>query len=325
MIGEEAKVFAAYPFDGWQVDQIGPPDGSKYDASGNPVDVWKTFAPFLHAAKAALHKTLIFNNVGGYGLSDVAANAPEDAVYVECWPFLGQKTYADLTTTIDQARQWSGGKAVILAAYMDYDYSDTFAGRAPGQFNLPGVLLTDAAIFAVGGSHIELGDGSFLLDKEYFPNHNLVPGPALKDTLRRYYDFQVAYENLLRGESRTDGASIALNVPQSADAAPNAVWAFAKLGGHTHVLHLINLMGEPDNSWQDKDAKYPAPTPQSGIVVKYYGVAGAVTSVHWASPDAPNAQSLSLPATIGKDGRGSYIQFTVPSLTYWDMIYFDAA
>ena len=46
------------------------------------------------------------------------------------------------------------------------------------------MLLTDAAIFADGGVHIELGDGGQMLDSEYFPNRNLVPSTALLAPLR---------------------------------------------------------------------------------------------------------------------------------------------
>ncbi len=321
LIGEEAKVFAAYPYDGWHIDQIGSPPEKVYDYSGNFVDVWKTFKPFLNAAKPALKKKIIFNNVGGYGLYDTAANTGEDAVYVECWPFAGQKTYNDLKTTADQIVQWSHGKGIILAAYMDSDYANTFANRPPGTFNAPGILLTDAAIFAAGASHIEMGDGSNLLDNEYYPNRNLVPSAALKSSLRSYYDFQVAYENLLHGTPAPASEAAALSVASSADASPNTVWAFSKTTGPYHVLSLINLLGEADNSWADKDAKYPAPTPQANITVKYYGVTGTVTGVNWATPDSQNGKSEPLPFTISSDARGQYLQFTVPRLAYWDTIF----
>ena len=323
LIGQEDQVFAAYPFDGWHVDQIGDPGGKKYDVSGNVVDVWKTFKPFLQVAKPALHKTLIFNNVGGYGLYDTAANAPVDAVYVECWPFAGQSTYADLKTTIDQSREWSGGKGVILAAYMDYDAAHASEGRPPGAFNPPGVLLTDAAIFASGGSHIELGDCGALLDSEYFPNRNLRPTPALLACLRGYYDFVVAYENLLRGGLWASTGAISLNVPESRDAQPDTVWAFAKFNAHRHVIHLINLRGEKDNAWRDTNGTYPAPTPQTNVAVKYYGLVGTVTAVHVASPDDQRGRSLALPYRMGTDAVGRYVQFTAPSLAYWDMITLD--
>ncbi|MDQ2798972.1 MAG: glycoside hydrolase family 66 protein [Armatimonadota bacterium] len=325
LIGQEASVFAAYPFDGWQADQLGD-RGEEYDVHGNPVTVRQQFRPFLNRAKESLHKAIVFNNVGAYGLYDTSAHSTEDAVYVECWEFGGQKTYGDLKTMIDQAAQWSGGKSVILAAYMDRVYSDRFSAQRPGHFALPGVLLADAAIFASGGAHIELGDGDALLDNEYFPNRNLTPTPALLSALRHDYDFQVAYENLLRGGLSNSANAIALNgLASSPDAAPDTVWAFAKAGPSVHILHLINLIGEKDTSWRDDHADYPAPTPQINITVKYYLGSAAVKAVRWASPDTRNGAASPLKFIPGTDKRGRYVQFTVPRLDYWDMIWLTVA
>ena len=318
LIAQESGVFAAYPFDGWQVDQVGDPGAAVYDIAGKPVDVWTTFRPFLNAARAGLDRPLVFNNVGGYGLYDTAAHADTAAVYVECWPFAGQTTYSDLKTVIEQASSWSGGKAVALAAYMDYEHSKSSGGH--GTFSTPGVLLTDATIFASGGSHIELGDGARMLSSEYFPNRNLAVSPALRDALRGYYDFLVGYENLLRDGLGQSRGAISLSVPSSADAAPGAVWAFAKSGGGRHVLHLINLIGEKSNAWRDDNGDYPAPTAQSSIVVTYHCGPGKVRRVDWASPDAPDIALRPLPFTTGTDGGGAFVRFTVPELDYWDVV-----
>ena len=325
LFAQEAQSFGAYPFDGWQVDQVGD-RGDEYDAQGRPVTVWKTFRPFLNAAKVALHKTIVFNNVGAYGLYDTAANSTEDAVYVECWEWAGQKTYNDLRTLIEQASTWSGGKAVILAAYNDRAYGDGFSPGNPGRFNAPGVRLTDAAVFASGGSHIELGDDGRLLDSEYFPNSNLLPGPDLMRALRRDYDFLTAYENLLRGGLTPDSGAITISgVPSGPDATPESVWAFAKAGRGFHVLHLINLVGEKDMAWRDDHADRPAPTPHTNLAVKYYARdLGTIQEARWASPDRDIA-SAPLKFTQGVDGRGEYVRFTVPRLEYWDMIFFRTA
>jgi len=320
LIAQEAQVFAAYPFDGWHIDQVGD-RGDEYDYAGHPVTVWKTFRPFLNAAKTALHKTVIFNNVGAYGLYDTAAHSTEDAVYVECWEWAGQKTYGDLKTVIDQASAWSGGKAVILAAYNDRAHADKFSASRPGGFNAPGVRLADAAIFAAGGSHIEIGDDGRLLDNEYFPNRNLVPSQDLTRALRREYDFLTAYENLLRGGLTPSAGAVTLGgVPSHPDAAPDSVWAFAKAGKGLHILHLINLMGEKDMNWRDDHADHPAPTPRTNLDVRYYGGLGTIREVCWASPDRDIALAR-LKFTRGRDGWGGYVRFTLPRLEYWDMIF----
>jgi dextranase len=321
LIARMRDLFAAYPLDGWQVDQVGDLE-PEFTYAGARIDAGAEFRPFLNKAKAELGKTIIFNNVGGYALDDCAANSTEDAVYVECWPWTGQKTYADLKRMIDHVRDLSHGKGVILAAYMDSTYSDQFAGKQPGVFNPPGVLLTDAAIFASGGCHIELGDGSHMLDRVYFANWNLSLQPSLAEQVRRYYDFLVAYENVLRGDLVSNNNSLVLSgVPSGPSGDPGQVWTFAKSGIGCQAIQLINFVGEQNADWADDHANYPAPTPLANIVAKYYCGAIPVRRLYWASPDADSCRLRPLSFTAGSDTGGAYIQFTLPSLDYWDMVY----
>lgn len=71
---------------------------------------------------------------------------------------------------------------------MNYNKADN-----RGEFNTPGILLTDAVMFALGGSHLELG-GDHMLCKEYFPNENLTMSEELKTAMVRYYDFLTSYQ-----------------------------------------------------------------------------------------------------------------------------------
>lgn len=317
---KESDVFAEYPFDGWHIDQLGN-WGTMYDYDGNAVQVKDTFASFLNSAKAALNKTILFNNVGNYGQIETA-RAKTDGLYTEMWEGNGQQTYYDIKRVIDGgAANTNGTKPVILAGYMNYDYSKTKSDQAPGTFNLPGVLLANAAIFASGGSHIELGEDVRMLSQEYFPNRNLVMTDALKQRLRHYYDFLVAYENLLRGGLSNIWNKIELaGIASSETAEPDTVWTFMKTGNGYDVIHLINLLGENSNNWRDTNADYPAPTEQTNVAVKYY-VQGEVNSVTWASPDYENGSSFPLSYTTGSDANGNYVSFTIPSLSYWDMVY----
>jgi len=320
IFGQEQNVFAAYPFDGWQADEVGG-RGVEHDADGHEVDVWPTFRPFLNNAKAYLKRPIIFNNVGGYGLFDTAANADVDAIYVECWPSMGQHDYADLKKTIDQASQWSKGKPVILAAYMDYEFSNGFGRDHPGTFNTPGILITDAVILAAGGSHLELGDGTHLLDHEYFPNRNLAPSAELLEKLRRYYDFDVAYENLLRVSGAADSSKITANVPVSNDGRPGSVWTFSKSAGDYRVLSLINMVGLTTAAWRDDDGNVPVPTTQLGIHLKYYCGDLNVKSVSLASPDGRSIKPVPAEFVVGSDAGGRYVELTLPTLAYWDLVY----
>lgn len=321
IISRESDVFQAYPFDGWQVDQLGN-WGTMYDWWGNPVNYEAGFVPLLNSAKSTLNKQIIFNDVGAFGLSDVAATSNDDILYVECWPDNGQATYDDLKTVIDQGVADSNGtKSMILAAYMDSDYANNFSSTNPGYFSAPGVLLTDATIDAAGGDHIEVGDGNNMLNGPYYPNHNLVMSASLQQQIYDYNTFMVAYENLLRdGMNNTTNQVVLSGITTSTNASPNTVWEFTKTGNGYDTIQLINLLGESSNQWQDLNATYPAPTEQSNVQVKYY-YTGNVTGVAWASPDYQNGKSYDLSYTTGSDGGGTYVTFTVPSLNYWDMIY----
>lgn len=317
----ELDVFKTYPFDGWHVDTIGGPPSNVYDSAGSFVDVWKTFTPFLKKAKSALNRPILFNNVGTYGMYDVCANSGTDAIYVECWPGAGQTTYGDLKKVIDQGVEWSSGKGVVLAAYMNYNLAKRFESGGSGSFNEPGVLLTDAAILASGGFHIELGDDLNMLDHEYYPNHNLLPSPKTLENVKAFYNFDVANENLLRSGMKENSFEIAASVAISRDAKPNHVWAFSKNNSDGHVLNFINLVGEAQVAWQDSEGSYPTPQSLQRVVVRYYCGPIQPKEVFWGSPDLGQSELKPLPFQVGSDEKGNYVSFELPSLQYWDLVY----
>ncbi|MGA2168146.1 MAG: glycoside hydrolase family 66 protein [Terracidiphilus sp.] len=327
--GQEANVFAAYPFDGWHADQLGS-TGYTYTGTLVTPNLPAEYASFLDGAKTALKKTIVFNAASGNGLPNVLAD--EDFAYVECWPSANggtQNTYNDLKAVIDSINSSNPGQGVVLPAYMDYSYALNLGNSGQsGMFNTPGVLLTDAAIFASGASHLELGDGAGgspgldMLDNEYFPDEDLTPSTSLLNTLQVYYDFDVEYETLLRGGLTNNSNAISLNgVESSSSASADAVWAFAKNNDGIHMLNFINLIGEANVDWRDDSANYPVPSPQTNVAVRYYYGSGKIGSVFWASPDTNNGRMTSLSFTTGQDTVGSYVSFTLPSLVYWDMVY----
>lgn len=322
IIQREADVFKAYPFDGWQVDQLGDL-GILYDWKGNPVDLPSTFVSFLNKAKKVLHKKLIFNNVGDYGLMSTAPLPSENPIYIEAWETSGQSTYSDLKDLIDRAKNESNNKkSVILAAYMDSNYGNKFSSKDQGRFNTPGVLLTDAVIFASGGDHIELGDGENMLNSPYFPNHNLVMGTALKSQLKHYYDFMVAYENLLRGSLSNSTKEVQLKgIKTSKTGEAGAVWSFTKSGLNYDTIQLINMLGQKFSAWRDSNATYKTPPVKKNIKIIYYYGSTQIKNVFLASPDFNDGQSVQLTYKKGTDKKGKYISFKLHSLKYWDMVY----
>lgn len=229
IFAQENRVFEAFDFDGWHGDTIGEngpmrtTDGDPlgYDADGKPIYLVKDgYTAFLNAAKAAIgDKYLAFNPVGAQGIENVNVSAV-DVLYTEFWPWdrnaNGQlyDDYYTLHRAILDACKQSGGKSLIVAAYVNY--------RNPkATFNPATVRMLDCVVFASGGSRIELGNGGNMLSDEYFPadGKKRMDG-ELRSAVGRLYDFLVAYENLLRDGQRPVSRTVQLeNLPVSADGA----------------------------------------------------------------------------------------------------------
>lgn len=321
LLDREMEVFEAFDFDGWHADTIGIPPDAKFDAAGRPVDLASTFGPFLRAAKQRLgSKYLVMNAVGTKGHLEVNSS-PVDVIYMEIWPDDGVADYRTLKDTIDQARQESSGKSLVVPTYSNKGYAEHHTDQAPGQFNEPGVLLTEATVLAAGGSRLEIGEGSRMLCHPYFPNRSLVMSDALRSKMRHYYDFMVAYENLLRDGQENAAHRIELPGVASSDAGQrNAVWTFAKQDARHEVVHFINLVGARHTFWQDNDATQSVPTPQSDVPVKYY-TSSRPKTILVASPDFDGGRPTEIPVVQGSDGNGAFLRFTLPRLDYWTMAF----
>ncbi len=319
LLSQEQLVFKTYQFDGWQADQVGNM-GPLFTANGAPVTLWKTFAPFLAYARGTLNKAVIFNNVGGYGLYDTAAHSHEAVVYVECWS-PDQRTYQQLQQVINDAHVWSGGKAVVLAAYMDRAASNRLAAKKPGRFNPPGVLLTDAAIFASGATHIELGDNERLLGNEYFPNASLVAGKILLATLKRWYTFQTANETVLQSGAVVQPVRVVIKShPTNGTARPGTIWTFGARGKEWSTVQLINLLTASTDAWRDNSQDCKTPMPTGPLHVRIYIHNQKVTAVYEGTPDSPTGALHRLRFKSGSSPVGRWITVTLPNLTYWDML-----
>lgn len=303
------KVFRALPFDGWHVDQVGD-WGRMYNYQGDGVSVNKTFKPFLDEAKVKLNVHLLMNAVNQYGQPEIAVS-PVDFLYTEVWD--PNKTYANLVSIINKNSTFSKGNLnTVLAAYLNYDLSES-----PGMFNTPGVLFADAVIFAAGGAHLELGEHT--LCHEYFPNNNLNMSKELEQQLIHYYDFLVAYENLLRDSVMTSniqvnssGSVIIKSWQQS-----GTVWAFVKEKKHRQILHLINFTNAVTLNWRDKNGTQAEPDTLQSIKLWFNVEHDQQVSAIWtASPDFYQGSSVEIPFTL----ENERVSFTVPKLKYWDMV-----
>lgn len=329
IFAQENKVFNAFAFDGWHGDTIGEngvmqtPAGKPlgYDEERKPIRYVKDgYTIFLNAAKAAIgSKYLSFNPVGAQGIERVNIS-DVDVLYTEFWPWDRNQegelydSYHSIHKAIVQAAEQSGGKSLVVAAYINY--------RNPkSSFNTPAVRLMDSVIFASGGAHIELGNGDRMLSDEYFPSDNKKTMHfTLPGDVQRLYDFSVAYENLLRdGHSPIENAVSLEGIPVSRKGEADTVWIFAKGSKTEEVYHFINLIGT-DNGWRDEKQLKKAPLEQKNVHVKLY-TEKAPETVCLASPDREDLRPVSLRFTTGHDDGGAFVTFTMPILSYWNMVF----
>lgn len=329
IFAQENRVFEAFDFDGWHGDTIGEngpmrtADGGPlgYDADGKPIYLVKDgYAAFLNAAKAAIgDKYLAFNPVGAQGIENVNVSAV-DVLYTEFWPWdrnANGRLYDDYYTlhrAILGACEQSGGKSLIVAAYVNY--------RNPkATFNPAAVRMLDCVVFASGGSRIELGNGGNMLSDEYFPaDGKKRMDDGLRSAVGRLYDFLVAYENLLRDGQQPVSRTVRLeNLPVSTDGRSDTVWCFAKADSSTEIYHFLNLTGT-DDGWRDEEQTKKPPIAHENVKTRLY-TDYPVREVWLASPDGESPLPLPLEFQTGRDANGAYAEFTQPALEYWNLIF----
>ncbi len=314
LASRNSDVYQVFDFDGFHIDQLGNRNQPRYNYSGQTVDLPAAFGSFISAMKTAQPgKKLVMNAVNQYGQQHIA-NSPVDFLYSEVWG--PNDSYQDLAKIIRDNDAFSNStKKTVLAAYMNYDLASK-----PGFFNTPGVLLTNAVIFAFGGSHLELGE--HMLGKEYFPNSNLQMPGALNDAMISYYDFLVAYENLLRDGGTINTPALSCNTIQMAmNSWPPHMGSVVFTGrdlGNSQVIHLINFANASSLLWRDNSGTQPVPKSITKVRMTFT-TGKAVKKIWVASPDLNHCNPEALEFSI----QAGSVSFTLPELRYWDMIVVD--
>mgnify|MGYP000982892348 FL=1 len=322
MVERNKEVYGNFDFDGFQIDQLGY-RGTVYDANHQKVDLPSGYGSFIDAMKQAHpEKSLIMNAVSGYGTEQIV-NKNVDFCYNEVWGngngYGGapEDQFANLYDIIATNDRLSDHQhPTVFAAYINYDKADN-GGSGDHMVNTPGALLTDAVMFALGGSHLEMGD--HMLTREYFPAAPLAMSDELKTALVRYYDFLTAYQNWLRGVSSKAAYSAHVSVNGNTVKAwppqANSIVTFAKTVGNSDVVHFLNFSNTSDLSWRDLNGTRQKPTRKDNLAVTIQ-TNRKVSKLWVASPDthAGAVQELSF------EQMGNQLTFTLPSLEYWTMV-----
>lgn len=319
------EVYDNYAFDGYQIDQLGG-RGNVFEKNGNTIDLEYNYELFLRAMKGhRKDKRLVMNSVQSYGAHRICRAKLDDGTrtvdfcYNELWE--KQPNFESLFQIIqDNDRKSEHNLQTVFAAYINYNKADHAWDYKDQNVNTPGALLTDAVMFAIGGSHIEMGD--HMLTREYFPAKPLAMTDELKQRLIHYYDFQTAYQNLLRGID----SKAAFTPTISSSTHPINAWppqgykitAFAKKVDNMIAVHLLNFRNTNDLSWRDLEGTRPAPVTQENVQITYT-TSRHITNVWTATPDKNGGVPMKLPFT--QDGNN--VSVTVPSLEYWTMLVFE--
>lgn len=320
------EVYDNLGFDGYQVDQLGP-HGTHYDYWSNRIDERDGYAPFLKKMKERFpEKHLVMNAVSDFGGDKITGSGVVSACYTELWA--GKDKFRDIYWNIFDNNMRSGNSLrTIFAAYMNYDYGRANAGKT---FNTPGVLLTDACIFALGGAHLELGTGGNMLCNEYFPNTNLKLDEKLQDAITHYYDFATAYENLLY-DCRLFDNKVEREVAVESPSHSVAMWTYRhgpaprrlnvlarQAASGKKVFHLLNFSSVNDLSWRDLDGTQPDPKWLNNVVLTIDSEE-KVNRVWVASPDLHGGA----PVDVEFTQNGRLVTLTVPLVHYWSMLVFE--
>lgn len=312
--GRMKEVFDNLDFDGFQIDQLGG-RGNRYDSNGNWINMEEGLGKFIKKMKERFpNKYMVMNSVSDHAQYQITSSGAASACYQELWK--SQATFAEMLQCKQRNDSFSGNKLrTIFAAYLN-------SWTNGNTFNTPGVLLTDACMFAIGSAHLELGTGGNMLTTLYFPNDSRKMSTELFNAITEYYDFNTAYENLLfetSGELTTDFFSTTHKLaPWSSTTPPQAkrigVYAVKSADGK-YVYHLLNFLNVERLEWRDTTGAQPEPVEQTSIVM-CIDCNHKVSRAWVASPDYLGGVPIDLKFT--QEGRT--LSLTVPNLKYWTML-----
>lgn len=299
-----SDVYKVFDFDGFHIDQLGN-RGTVYDYYGNTVDLPEGYKKVISTMKKAEpNKYLAFNAVSEWG-QDRIASAPVDILYNEVWEY----DFSAFHTLLANNKKLNPSLNTVVCAYIH--------STNEGYFNTPAVLMADAAIFSMGGAHLELGEN--LISNIYWPGCCLKVKPELEAALVKYYDFLVAYENILRDNVKECKLTVSSDDVQVCawDAVLGKINAYTTQKSGKVMVHLHNYVNAAHMNWHDTQRNQTEPEEIKNFSITVPCLK-AVNRVWAASPDYEACAPQELEYKLAEDG--STVTVKVPSLKYWTMI-----
>lgn len=327
ILSEYKRAIELVGFDGIHMDTYGfPKTGTSiWGGDKKAIRLDEHFATLIDHAREELERSkediaLIFNNVGNWPVEPVA-RAGQDAVYVEVWkPY---ERYHHIRQLILDAQRAGGGKPVILAAYLKPFRTEIDQHRARNA----GLLLT-AAIAAHGGYHLLAGEHQAVLTQAYYADYTSVEGDFASE-LRKYYDFNIRYANLLYDTelkdvsmTHADGDNLEYvfdEIDYSTYGEAGKVWMIIRESTARKTISLINLTGNAEDYWNEGKGR---PIRQEGIKIRLLLERKAI-GVYLASPDEGLGRPQALPYAITNSLRGMTLEVVLPSLDVWSLLWVD--
>ncbi|MDU2243464.1 MAG: glycoside hydrolase family 66 protein [Paenibacillus sp.] len=323
IIGQYKRAIELVDFDGIHMDTYGFPKSGISAIDGSLVRLEEHFPVLIDHTREALKLNkedicLIFNNVGNWPVHTVA-RASEDAVYIEVWkPY---ERYHHLVQIIQWAKQWGGGKPVILAAYLAPFRLESEAIERAEQ----GALLMTAAIAAQGGYHLLVGEDGGVLTQAYYADYSTMGNRFIRK-LRDYYDFNIRYANLLYDNrladvsmTHADGDNLEYvfeNVEYSTYGEPGKVWTIIRENESFKTISFINLSNNAEDYW---NAGKNRPSILEGIKVKVL-LDREPRAAFVASPDLDHGRPQPLEFELTRSLRGITLEAVIPALEVWNLL-----
>ena len=277
------QTLKSLPFDGLHIDQYGDPKEA-YTQNGDEINIPQAFVDFINTQKEKLQVPVFFNAVGNWPI-ETLAKSEADVMYIEVWP--PTPKFTDLQQIVENARRLSGEQPVIIPIYIP----------ATQRTN---VLLADAVIAASGGTHLELGDNLHLLSDPYFPKSEALSDDYLV-TLRRYWDFIVAYQDGIGPEAKN--ISLPMDLPKD-------VHGIARQNNHCLTFHLIQI--SPADMWTEAQEKRPE---LKNILIQIE-LTDPVQQAFWATPDREDWRLKAIPF----EQQNGVLKLNLPALQHWSMV-----
>jgi dextranase len=306
-------------FDGFHLDQYGYPK-SAATPEGTAIDVSRSFVSLIRSIRSSLPEaSLIFNNVNDFP-TWATASTDQDAVYIEPWN--PNDTLGSLAAIATRARSASKGQPIVLAAYQHvYDSAPAVSADLAARFTM-------ATLFSHGATQLLAGEsGHVLVDPYYVRNHGAEASTLTM--LGRWYDFLVEHDALLMDPSIAEvtgsyvgeyNDDLDLSFPLAGErvivgeeATAGTVWRRVTTTPEGLVVHVINLAGQADTSW---DAPRSEPAALGEGQLRFRFVRGRTPRVSVADPDV---QARLVEVDVHLDGDHAVANLPAPYV--WQVIH----